>query len=50
MTRVEMATRDLEEARQADLASMDPAVLVLMVERLRGSLDDVLRLVSELNR
>lgn len=49
-TRLSMAADDLDRARQADLATLDPAALVFLVERLRGSLDDVVRLVDELTQ
>lgn len=45
--RVSFARRDLNEARAADLADMSPAALILMIERLRGGLDDMLRLIDE---
>lgn len=49
-TRLDLAAEDLARARRTDLATLDPASLVLLVERLRGSLDDVVRLVDELTR
>lgn len=49
MTRVRLAKDDLTAAREADLAPMEPAALILLVERLRGALDDTLRLVDELS-
>lgn len=49
-TRVVMARNDCDAARTADLAAMDVSAIVLTIERLRGSLDDVLRLVAELAR
>lgn len=45
--RVALAQRDLEEARAADLATIDAAALVMMVEKLRSSLYDTVRLVHE---
>lgn len=45
--RLALARRDLDEAREADLATMDPAAMALLVERLRASLHDVLQLVEE---
>ncbi|MFB7285414.1 hypothetical protein [Actinacidiphila glaucinigra] len=45
--RLSLARQDLDSARDAKLDSMDVAGLVLLVERLRGSLDDVIRLVDE---
>ncbi|KAB7850105.1 hypothetical protein FRZ00_05750 [Streptomyces mobaraensis] len=47
-TRLTMASQDLADARAADLASLDVPGLILLVERLRGSLDDALRLIKEL--
>jgi hypothetical protein len=35
------------EARAADLADMPPAELILLVERLRSTVDDLLRLIAE---
>lgn len=46
-TRLEFAHRDLDEIRTADLAALDDAALILYVERLRASLDDVLRIIDE---
>jgi hypothetical protein len=43
-----LAQRDLDTARTADLATEDLPGLVLLVERLRGGLDDALRLIDEL--
>lgn len=48
-TRLRLAQKDLIAAREADLALMQPAALVLLVERLRGALDDALRLAAELS-
>ncbi|MGY4903332.1 hypothetical protein [Streptomyces sp. 900116325] len=47
-SRVEFARRDLAEARTADLAVMPASSLILQVERLRGRLDDMLRLLGDL--
>ncbi|MFI5524963.1 hypothetical protein [Streptomyces platensis] len=47
-TRVVLARADLDAARTADLASQEPAELIILVERLRGSLDDALALVADL--
>ncbi|MFE3031615.1 hypothetical protein ACFXKY_08190 [Streptomyces canus] len=47
-TRIEFARRDWEEARAEDLSQMDPASLILLIERMRGRLEDVLDLVAEL--
>ena len=46
-SRIAFARRDLDEARTADLAELPGASLILLVERLRGRLDDVLQLVDE---
>ncbi|NED75294.1 hypothetical protein G3I51_23820 [Streptomyces sp. SID9944] len=46
-TRIDYARRDLENARADDLARLEPASLVLLVERLRRRLDDVLQVVDE---
>lgn len=48
LARIELARRDLCEAHTADLATADAASLVLLITRLRGSLDDTLTLVSEI--
>ncbi|MCD9145794.1 hypothetical protein [Streptomyces albireticuli] len=47
-TRLAMDRETLREARAADLAAMEPVALVLLVERLRGALDDAVRLGDEL--
>lgn len=49
-TRIDFARRDLEYARAEDLAQLDAAGLILMVERLRGRLCDMLDLVDEIAR
>lgn len=46
-TRLEGARRDLEYARSADVAQLDEGGLILLVDRLRGRLGDMLDLVSE---
>lgn len=48
LTRLDLAQRDLSAARTTDLAELEAASLILLVERLRGTLDDVVRLVEEL--
>lgn len=48
LTRLALARRDLDDAHTADLATMDAASLVLLITRLRESLDDVLALVGEI--
>lgn len=44
-TRIDFARHD--PARCEDVARLDPASLILLVERLRGRLDDILRLLDE---
>jgi hypothetical protein len=46
--RIEFARTDLIAARSADLAAMNDANLILQVERLRGRLHDVLRVLDEI--
>jgi hypothetical protein len=46
-TRVDYARRDLEYARSEDLAQLPAASLILLVERLRGRLGDMLDLIGE---
>ncbi|MFZ3556488.1 MULTISPECIES: hypothetical protein [unclassified Streptomyces] len=46
-SRVDFARRDLESARAADLTHLNEAGLILVVERLRTRLDDILGLVDE---
>lgn len=48
-SRIDFARRDLDEARSADLAQLGEPGLILMVERLRGRLDDTITLVNELS-
>lgn len=45
--RIDFARRDLDYARSEDLAALEPASLILLIERLRTRLDDVLRIVDE---
>lgn len=47
-TRIDFARRDLEYARSEDLAQLDAAGLILLVEKLRGRLADVLDVIDEL--
>jgi hypothetical protein len=49
-TRRDFARKDLESARTEDLATMQPAGLILIIERLRGRLDDMLHLVDEVTQ
>jgi hypothetical protein len=46
-SRVDFARCDLEAARALDLGRLDAASLILVIEKLRGRLDDVLTLVDE---
>ncbi|MFE2323566.1 hypothetical protein ACFXD5_06530 [Streptomyces sp. NPDC059385] len=39
---IDFAKRDLDDARTADLAAMEADALIILVERLRGRLYDVL--------
>ncbi|MET7441885.1 hypothetical protein ACFYQQ_01335 [Streptomyces sp. NPDC005496] len=48
-TRIEYARRDLDYARSEDLAQLEAGGLILIIERLRGRLDDVLNLVCEIH-
>jgi hypothetical protein len=47
-TRLDFARRDLEQVRVGELIGHDTATLILVVERLRGRLHDVLELVDEI--
>lgn len=47
-TRVTFARRGLDEARSAELASLEPHRLILLVERLTGELDGMLHLIDEI--
>lgn len=49
-SRVAFARDALDEARRADLGAMSPSALILLVERLRGRLDDTLTLVDEVTQ
>lgn len=46
-SRVDFARRDLESARAEDLAQLPADGLILLVERMRGRLDDMLKLIEE---
>ncbi|MEH0543028.1 hypothetical protein QA802_08065 [Streptomyces sp. B21-105] len=46
--RVTFARRDFESARAEDLAKLPRAHLILLVERMRGRLGDMLDLLDEL--
>lgn len=48
--RLDFARRDLETARAEDLAQLGKPALILIVERLRGRLDDTIQLVDEINQ
>lgn len=47
-TAVDIATRDLADARTADLAALPAPTLILLVERLRGRLDEMISVVEEI--
>ncbi|MFD8254247.1 hypothetical protein [Streptomyces werraensis] len=49
-SRVEYARQDLDRARAEDLARLDAAGLILLVERLRSRLGDVLDVIDEIER
>ncbi|NUS79134.1 MAG: hypothetical protein HOV70_23445 [Streptomyces sp.] len=46
--RIDYARRDLDSSRAEDLAQLPADGLILMVERLRGRLGDVLDLLDEI--
>lgn len=46
-SRIDFARRDLESARAEDLGQLPQAGLILLVERMRGRLDDMLKLIDE---
>lgn len=48
-TRIEFARKDLERARSEDLAGLDAAGLIILVERMRQRLRDVLDVVDEVD-
>lgn len=50
VTRRDFAQSDLDTARAEDLARLPPAGLILIIERLRGRLDDMLHLVDEITQ
>lgn len=47
-TRLDFARRGLDEARSAELSTLEPHRLILLVERLTGELDGMLHLVDEI--
>lgn len=47
--RVRFARRDYASARAEDLARLPPANLILLVERMRGRLGDMLDLIDEVS-
>jgi hypothetical protein len=49
-TRLDYARRDLDSARAEDLSQLAPAGLILIIERLRGRLDDMVNLVDEVTQ
>lgn len=48
-SRVDFARRDLESARAEDLGQLPSDGLILLVERMRGRLDDMLALIDEIS-
>ncbi|MEU7400026.1 hypothetical protein [Streptomyces sp. NPDC044948] len=48
--RIDYARRDLDSARAEDLAQLEADGLILMVEKLRGRLVDVLDLIDEIEQ
>lgn len=48
--RLDYARQDLESARSEDLAQLQEDGLILMVEKLRRRLDDVLRVADEVTQ
>ncbi|MFD7016173.1 hypothetical protein [Streptomyces sp. NPDC059928] len=46
-SRLAGARQDLTAARYADLGSLTPAAMILLIERLRSRLDDTVRLIEE---
>lgn len=49
-SRIDFARRDLDSARGEDLVQLGADGLILMVERLRGRLADVLDLIDEIEQ
>lgn len=47
-TRLDGARRDLEYAHSSDVARLDEGGLILLVEKLRRRLDDMVNLVDEI--
>lgn len=47
LARLDFARRDLEISTTTNLAQMEPAALILIIERLRNRLDDVLHIIDE---
>lgn len=46
-TIIDYAHRELEATRATDLAQLDAAELILIIERLRQRLDDTLQVIDE---
>jgi hypothetical protein len=46
--RIDYARRDFEYTRAEDLSQLDAHGLILMIERLRIRLDDMLQLIDEM--
>lgn len=47
-SRTDFARQGLEEARAAELATLEGHRLILIIERLKDNLDDMLHLVDEI--
>lgn len=48
-TRRDFARRDLDQARAADLAELPADGLILLVERLRNRLGDMIEIIDEIS-
>jgi len=48
--RIDFARRDHESTRAEDLAQLDEAGLILVIERLRRRLDDTLQILHEVTQ
>ncbi|MEX3206094.1 hypothetical protein [Streptomyces acidiscabies] len=48
--RVDYARHDLESIRTTDIATLDPAGLILVIARLHERLDDMIDLIGEVTR
>lgn len=47
-SRIEYAHRDQEQVRAEDLTRLSDAALILLIERLRIRMDDMLQLINEI--